>query len=192
MNDQSPRIEGYHAHVYYDASSRVIAEQLAKELTDKFAAELGGFFDEPVGPHPVANLQIIFSTAEFASVVPWLMLNRRGLDVLIHPLTDASVRDHDADCAANDCTSNTSTQESALVLKRNASRFSHGGFGASPHGVDGQIGELTESAMGRNGPDRIGAGEKHGCPWAGAKLGFGNGFDPQQRHKQHLVTAPAQ
>ena len=99
MNDQSPRIEGYHAHVYYDASSRVIAEQLAKELTDKFAAELGGFFDEPVGPHPVANLQIIFSTAEFASVVPWLMLNRRGLDVLIHPLTDASVRDHDADCA---------------------------------------------------------------------------------------------
>jgi DOPA 4,5-dioxygenase len=99
MNDQSPRIDGYHAHVYYDADSRATAEQLAKALADKFAVELGGFFDEPTGPHPVANLQIIFPTAEFASVMPWLMVNRRGLDVLIHPLTDNSVRDHDTDCA---------------------------------------------------------------------------------------------
>jgi aromatic ring-cleaving dioxygenase len=99
MNDQSPRIDGYHAHVYYDSDSRATAEQLAKAVIDKFAVELGGFFDEPIGPHPVANLQIIFSAAEFASVVPWLMLNRRGLDVLIHPLTDDSVRDHDTDGA---------------------------------------------------------------------------------------------
>lgn len=99
MNDHSPRIDGYHAHVYYDRDSRATAEQLAKAVTDKFAVELGGFFDEPIGPHPVANLQIIFSAAEFASVVPWLMLNRRGLDVLIHPLTDNSVRDHDTDGA---------------------------------------------------------------------------------------------
>ena len=99
MNNDSPRIDGYHAHVYYDTDSRATAEQLAEALTDKLPVELGGFFDEPVGPHPVANLQVIFSTAEFASVVPWLMLNRRGLDVLIHPLTDDSVRDHDTDCA---------------------------------------------------------------------------------------------
>ena len=99
MNNDSPRIDGYHAHVYYDTDSRATAEQLAEALTDKLSVELGGFFDEPVGPHPVANLQVIFSTAEFASVVPWLMLNRRGLNVLIHPLTDDSVRDHDTDCA---------------------------------------------------------------------------------------------
>src|ERR1700751_1991599 len=99
MNDQSPRIDGYHAHVYYDTESLATPEQLAKAVTDKFAVELGGFFDEPIGPHPVANLQIIFSAAEFASVVPRLMLNRRGLSVLIHPLTDDSVRDHDTDGA---------------------------------------------------------------------------------------------
>ena len=99
MNDQSPRINGYHAHVYYDTNSRAIAEQLTKAITDKFAVELGGFFDEPTDPHPLPNLQIIFSTAEFASVVPWLMLNRQGLNVLIHPLSDDSVRDHDTDCA---------------------------------------------------------------------------------------------
>ena len=99
MNDQSPRIDGYHGHVYYDTDTRATAEELAAALVDKLAVELGGFFDEPVGPHPIANLQIIFSTAEFASLVPWLMLNRRGLNVLIHPLTDDSVRDHDTDCA---------------------------------------------------------------------------------------------
>jgi aromatic ring-cleaving dioxygenase len=98
-DDHSPRIDGYHAHVYYDAASRATAEQLAQAVTDKFAVELGGFFDEPVGPHPVANLQIIFPAAEFATVVPWLMLNRHGLNVLIHPLTDDSVRDHDTDGA---------------------------------------------------------------------------------------------
>lgn len=99
MNDQSLPIAGYHAHVYYDADSRATAEQLAKALTDQCAVKIGGFFDHPVGPHPVANLQIIFSTAEFASVVPWLMLNRDGLNVLIHPLTDDSLRDHNSDGA---------------------------------------------------------------------------------------------
>ena len=42
----------------------------------------------------MANLQIIFTAAEFQNVVPWLMLNRQGLDILIHPLTDDSVDDH--------------------------------------------------------------------------------------------------
>ena len=50
-----------------------------------------------MGPHPVANLAIIFAPAEFANLVPWLMLNRSGLDVLVHPLTSDAARDHDRD-----------------------------------------------------------------------------------------------
>jgi aromatic ring-cleaving dioxygenase len=99
MNDHNPRIEGYHAHVYYDAATRPAAERLAESVGGKFTVEIGGFFDEPVGPHPVANLAIVFKSAEFATVVPWLMLNRGGLSVLVHPLTDDSVRDHDTDGA---------------------------------------------------------------------------------------------
>ena len=96
--DQTPQIDGYHAHVYYDpATSRPLAEKLAEAVAAKFAVQIGGFFDQPVGPHPVANLQVIFAPEEFARVVPWLMLNRNGLDVLVHPLTDDSVRDHDRD-----------------------------------------------------------------------------------------------
>jgi aromatic ring-cleaving dioxygenase len=33
-------------------------------------------------------------TAHFENVVPWLVLNREGLDVLIHPLTGDSYDDH--------------------------------------------------------------------------------------------------
>jgi DOPA 4,5-dioxygenase len=47
-----------------------------------------------VGPHPVPQFQIIFKTAQFPTVVPWLMLNREGLDILVHPLTDDMVDDH--------------------------------------------------------------------------------------------------
>ena len=100
MNDHpTTRIDGYHAHVYYDAQTRPMAERLAASVTGKFSVEIGGFFDEPVGPHPAANLAIIFTPAEFATVVPWLMLNRHGLNVLIHPLTDDPMRDHDSDGA---------------------------------------------------------------------------------------------
>ena len=98
MTNASPHIQGFHAHVYYDpATSRTTAEQLAEAVSEAFAVEIGGFFDEPVGPHPVANLAIHFPVAEFGTLVPWLMLNRNRLNVLIHPLTDDSVRDHQDD-----------------------------------------------------------------------------------------------
>ena len=88
------QINGYHAHVYYSVETKPAAERLAETIGNKFSVEFGGFRDGPVGPHPIANLQIIFTTPEFERVVPWLMLNREGLDVLIHPLTDNSVDDH--------------------------------------------------------------------------------------------------
>ena len=99
VDPSSPPIEisGYHAHVYYDPATRPHAERLAETIGKEFPVQLGGFHDGPVGPHPIANLQIIFTVAEFLNVVPWLMLNREGLDVLIHPLTDDSVEDHSRD-----------------------------------------------------------------------------------------------
>jgi aromatic ring-cleaving dioxygenase len=99
MTNMRPQIDGYHAHVYYEPASRAAAVRLTAALAAQFAVEVGGFFDAPVGPHPIPQVQIIFGQAEFAGVVPWLMLNRKGLDVLVHPLTDDSRRDHDSDGA---------------------------------------------------------------------------------------------
>src|SRR5271165_7113294 len=97
MTNQSTapmQLKGYHAHVYYDTETKPVAQRLAAAIDDKFRVKFGGFSDGPVGPHPVANLQIIFTADEFQNLVPWLMLNREGLDILIHPLSDDSVDDH--------------------------------------------------------------------------------------------------
>jgi aromatic ring-cleaving dioxygenase len=85
---------GYHAHVYFDHATRPVAERLRDTIVRRFAVEPGGFSDEPRGPHPISQFNVIFRTEEFQSIVPWLMLNREGLDILVHPLTDDMVDDH--------------------------------------------------------------------------------------------------
>src|SRR2546421_7149819 len=87
-------IKGYHAHVYYSPATRPTAERLRETIIGKFAVEPGGFSDEPRGPHPISQFNVIFRTEEFQNIVPWLMLNREGLDVLVHPLTESSYDDH--------------------------------------------------------------------------------------------------
>jgi aromatic ring-cleaving dioxygenase len=87
-------VAGYHAHVYFDPTTRPVAEKLRDTIADRFTVELGGFSDEPRGPHPISQFNVIFKAAEFQGIVPWLMLNREGLDVLVHPLTDNSYDDH--------------------------------------------------------------------------------------------------
>src|SRR5205814_8590399 len=89
-------LKGYHAHVYYDPTTRPTAERLRDTIVSKFAVEPGAFSDEPRGPHPISQFNVIFRTEEFQNIVPWLMLNREGLDVLVHPLTDSSYNDHTA------------------------------------------------------------------------------------------------
>src|SRR5438132_14350166 len=88
------QIEGYHAHLYYDRETRPIAERLRAEIGERFRARIGNWHDEPVGPHPISMYQVAFAVEEFSKLVPWLMLNREGLNVLVHPLTDDSVADH--------------------------------------------------------------------------------------------------
>ena len=85
---------GYHAHVYYNADTKPAAAKLRETLIEKFKVEGGALSDEPRGPHPISQFAVIFETPEFQQIVPWLMLNREGLDVLVHPLTESSYDDH--------------------------------------------------------------------------------------------------
>ena len=86
---------GYHAHIYYDPTrTRAVAEQVCAAVGEKFRIEIDGFRDMPVGPHPIANALVIFKPDQFEHVVPYLMVNRDGLDILVHPLTEDAVEDH--------------------------------------------------------------------------------------------------
>jgi DOPA 4,5-dioxygenase len=87
-------IEGFHAHVYYAPETRPIAERLREAIGASFAVQLGRWHDQPVGPHPVSMYQVAFAVAEFSRLVPWLMLNREGLTILVHPLTGNDYDDH--------------------------------------------------------------------------------------------------
>ena len=93
MKQQTPRIKGFHAHVYYDPATMEIAARVRKGLA-KFDVQLGSWHDEPVGPHPKSMYQVVFSPEQFGKVVPWLMLHREGLDVLVHPSTGDGEGDH--------------------------------------------------------------------------------------------------
>lgn len=94
--DAAGAIDGYHAHVYYDpAATRDRAERVRASIAERFPeAQLGRWHDAPVGPHPRAMFQIAFPNRSFPALVPWLMLNRLGLAVMVHPNTEDARADH--------------------------------------------------------------------------------------------------
>ena len=87
-------VKGYHAHVYFDAATRPAAERLRNTMISMFAVEPDAFADEPRGPHPVPQFNMIFEIPQFQNIVPWLMLNHEDLSILVHPLTESNLDDH--------------------------------------------------------------------------------------------------
>ena len=94
MTIEIDAITSYHAHVYYDEAARPAAARVREAVSDRFRVQVGRWRDEPVGPHVRAMYQIAFDVALFPTLVPWLMLNREGLTVLVHPNTENPRDDH--------------------------------------------------------------------------------------------------
>ena len=66
----NPTVYGYHAHVYYDAATKPVAERFHARLSAAHPVEMGQFSGERVGPHPVPQFQIIFTRKLFAEECP--------------------------------------------------------------------------------------------------------------------------
>src|ERR1700746_1687253 len=75
MTDPTPqpvKIDGYHAHVYYDPTTRERAAQLRETIASALGVEVRELSDQPRGPHPVPQFRFTFTVAQFDNIVPWL------------------------------------------------------------------------------------------------------------------------
>lgn len=89
-----PPVEGYHAHVYFDAQTIDQARALCEDAAARFGIRMGRMHERPVGPHPDWSCQLAFSHEQFADVMFYLALHRNGLVVFTHPQTGDDFKDH--------------------------------------------------------------------------------------------------
>ena len=95
MSDRVP----FHAHIYFDASTRPVAAAMRERfiaLTGLGSAPqidfVGRMVDGPIGPHPVPQFEIHFRGDGRDAVVG--LIEASGLRALVHPLTDDDLADH--------------------------------------------------------------------------------------------------
>lgn len=89
-----PVTEDYHVHVYFEPGTRVIAEQVIENLSNKFKVKAGSYHDRPVGPHPTGSCQITVGMNNFGAIIDWLTKNRQGLTIFTHANTGDVMQDH--------------------------------------------------------------------------------------------------
>ena len=96
MSSHSQPAPDYHAHIYFGAETRDTAKTLQQTITDVFPdADMGRFHEKDVGPHPRWSYQVAFPLAMYAEIVPWLMMNRDGLTIFLHPESGDVIADHE-------------------------------------------------------------------------------------------------
>jgi len=83
---------GFDVHVYH-FQQNPDQKKFARELWERIRREfpelrIYRFWEEPIGPHPVAMFEVnLFTPAQFGAFIPWLVINRGPLSVLVHPNT---------------------------------------------------------------------------------------------------------
>ena len=86
--------EHYHAHVYFDAATVVLARSLRTTAAEDLDVKVGRFHEKPVGPHPCWSFQLAFDAVAFDAVIGWLDKRRKGLTVFVHGRTGDNYADH--------------------------------------------------------------------------------------------------
>jgi aromatic ring-cleaving dioxygenase len=88
-------IEGFHAHIYFPSpSQREHAMRMRESIQELFPSTTLGRIHDQIGPHPEPMYQVAFPAEDFGRFVPWLMLNRADLSILVHPLVGDPLPEH--------------------------------------------------------------------------------------------------
>jgi len=88
--------KGYHIHIYCEVQEigacKAVRAKMLSELN--LISGAGPVRSGPVGPHPLPMFEAWFDSEHLDRVVRWVMKNRNGFSVLIHPLTGDDLSDH--------------------------------------------------------------------------------------------------
>ncbi len=90
----SHNINGFHAHVYFDDTSKDAAADLCEQAAKLFGVDLGRMHMRPIGPHPMPSCQLDCTNEEFSALLPWLLGNRGDLSILCHAKSSDHLADH--------------------------------------------------------------------------------------------------
>ncbi|KAI5295211.1 hypothetical protein KEM52_002024 [Ascosphaera acerosa] len=72
-----------------NAAQKKFAHELWQRIRHEFPElNIYKFWEEPIGPHPTAMFEACVTTPQqFGAFIPWLVVNRGPLSVLVHPNT---------------------------------------------------------------------------------------------------------
>lgn len=86
----------YHAHIYFDETTRASAAALREEIWKNFTGRVRvhDLIDEPIGPHPLPMFEVDIPAREHADIKTWLIKHHGEHSILIHPLTGNDLADH--------------------------------------------------------------------------------------------------
>ena len=96
MSAPPPNTEFYHAHIYYDLSTRSAAAELRKAITQELGnrVRVHNLIDQAIGPHPLPMFEIDIPAGELSHIKTWLAAHHGAHSILIHPLTGDDMADH--------------------------------------------------------------------------------------------------
>ncbi|HAS62288.1 MAG TPA: 4,5-dioxygenase [Vibrio sp.] len=86
--------QNYHAHFYFDHSSRDYAARIRQQVDQSLSLFVGRFNQRLVGPHTMWSFEIDFDAEQFSQLLEWLETHRNGHSVLIHAVTGNDYLDH--------------------------------------------------------------------------------------------------
>ena len=97
MKDMAgPEIKEYHAHVYFQESTRKTAEELYERIGQLFGENIhrNSIASGPRGPHVQCMFGLDIPKVHFESVLAFLLVNHGRHPILFHPVTDNELLDH--------------------------------------------------------------------------------------------------
>ncbi len=89
-------VKMFHAHVYYEASTRASADALRNHLIEisRGRLEIHTLSDGPRGPHVTPMFGVDIPAEALAEILGVLMTRHGPHSVLIHPVTGNELLDH--------------------------------------------------------------------------------------------------